>query len=326
MDLMGSLRERAAHRHTRIVFPEAQERAVVEAALELRRLGIAEPVLVGDAEEIRALGLDLGGLQIVDPAASADTLDAYAEAFAAEEGLPKRAVARQLAEPLNFSAMMVRSGDADGIVAGLVHETEEVVLAAEMYVGLGDGVVVPSSFFVMDVPGWSGGEDGLIVFADCAVAVNPTSEELAGIAISTAASVRALLGWEPRVAMISFSTRGSASHADVDKVTEALRIAREIDPTLRIDGELQIDSAIVPSVSARKIKGENVLEGSANVLVFPDLDAGNAAYKLVQRLAGAAAYGPILQGFSKPVSDLSRGATIEDIVGAATIVAAQVGA
>lgn len=326
MDLMKALRERAAEKHARVVFPEAAERKIVEAALEVRRLGIAEPILVGDAEAIAALGFDLKGIRVVDPSAAAEAIDAWAEAYSAEEGLPKRAVARQLGEPLNFAAMMVRSGDADGMVAGLVHETEEVVLSAEMYVGLAEGVVAPSSYFVMDVPGWEGGEGGLIVFADCAVTVNPTSEELAGIATCTASSVRALLGWEPRVAMISFSTKGSATHADVDKVTEALRIAKEIDPALRIDGELQVDSAIVPSVSAKKIKGENVLGGTANVLVFPDLDAGNAAYKLVQRLAGAAAYGPILQGFAKPVSDLSRGATVEDVVGATTIVAAQVGA
>jgi phosphate acetyltransferase len=210
------------------------------------------------------------------------------------------------------------------MVAGLVHATEKVILSSEMYVGLNPGVEIPSSYFVMDVPDWQGGEDGLIVFADCAVVVNPSSSELAGIALSSAASARALLGWEPRVAMISFSTKGSGTHPDVDKVVEALTIAREADPGLLIDGELQVDSAVVPVVSERKIKGENILKGRANILIFPDLDAGNAAYKLVQRLAGAAAYGPILQGFTKPVSDLSRGATVDDIVGATTIVAAQV--
>ncbi|TFH39980.1 MAG: hypothetical protein E4H01_17350 [Lysobacterales bacterium] len=231
---------------------------------------------------------------------------------------------RQLSEPLNFAAMMLRAGDADGMVAGLLHSTEDVILASEMFVGLADGIDIPSSYFVMDIPNWKGGEDGLIVFADCAVVTNPTSQELAGIALSSAASARNLLGWEPRVAMISFSTKGSGTHPDVDKVVEALALVRKTNPGLCIDGELQVDSAVVPSVAEKKIKGENVLKGRANILVFPDLDAGNAAYKLVQRMAGAAAYGPVLQGFAKPVSDLSRGATVDDILGAITIIAAQV--
>jgi phosphate acetyltransferase len=324
LDLMRTLQDRASKTHPRVVFPEASEPKIVEAALEAKRLGIAEPILVGDAEEIGGFGFDVGGIRIVNPATSAEAIDAYAEMYSEQEGLPKRAIARQLSDPLNFAAMMLRAGDADGMVAGLSHATEDVILASEMYVGLAPGVDTPSSYFVMDIPNWQGGEDGLIVFADCAVVANPTGQELAGIALSSAASVRSLLGWEPRVALISFSTKGSAMHPDVDKVAEALRIAKQADPGLCIDGELQVDSAIVPSVSAKKIEGENVLKGNANVLVFPDLDAGNAAYKLVQRLAGAAAYGPILQGFAKPVSDLSRGATVDDIVGATTMVAAQV--
>jgi len=320
---METLRQRAAKKCPRVVFPEGSDPNIVEASLEAQRLGIAQPILIGSPEQISALGL-LGNVRIVDPAASEEAIQAYAQTYEEQEGLPARAIARQLRDPLNFAAMMVRCGDADAMVAGLLYETEAVVLSSQMYIGLATGVIVPSSFIVMDVPGWSGGQDGLILFADCALVVSPTSAELASIALSSAASARALLGWVPRVAMISFSTKGSGTHPDVDKVVSALEIAREADPRLLIDGELQVDSAIVPEVSEKKIKGENILKGRANVLVFPDLDAANAAYKLVQRLAGAAAYGPVLQGLAKPVSDLSRGATVDDIVGAATIVAAQV--
>lgn len=322
MDLMKALQERAAKKCPRIIFPEASDRRIVDAAVEAARLGVARPILVGSSAAIGALGVDLGGIPIVDPAVSAEKIGAFAERYSEEVGLSTKSMLRRLPDPLNFAATMLRAGEADGMVAGFTYGTEAVVMASQIFVGLSEGVQLPSSFFVMDVPAWSGGEDGLIVFADCAVAVNPTSQELASIALSTAASVRTLLGWEPRIAMISFSTKGSATHPDVDKVVEAYRVAKEAEPTLCIDGELQVDSAIVPAVSDKKIKGESVLKGRANVLIFPDLDAANAAYKLVQRLAGAAAYGPVLQGFTKPVSDLSKGATFEDIVGATTIVAA----
>jgi phosphate acetyltransferase len=321
--LMEVLRQRAARTCPRVVFPEGSDPKIIEASLEVQRLGIARPILVGNRGQISALG-PLGHLQIADPAESEEAIQAYAEIYEVQEGLPAKAIARQLRDPLNFAAMMVRCGDAEGMVAGLLHETEAVVLSSQMYIGLATGVMVPSSFMVMDVPGWAGGEDGLILFADCALVVDPTSAELASIALSSAASARALLGWVPRVAMISFSTKGSGTHPDVDKVVRALETARAADPSLLIDGELQVDSAVVPEVSEKKIQGENILRGRANVLIFPDLDAANAAYKLVQRLAGAAAYGPVLQGLARPVSDLSRGATVDDIVGAVTLVAAQV--
>lgn len=324
MDLIKNLQIKAAQKQPKVVFPEADDPKILAAAVQGRDLGIAKSILVGDPKVIAALGVDVGGLPIVDPSASEDRIKDFAAAWSQREGYPQKTTERLLQDPLNFAAMLVGSGYADAMVAGLNHATEDVILSSQMFVGLARGVDTPSSFFVMDVPNWKGGEEGLIVFADCAVVPNPSVEELAGIALSSAASARALLGWEPRVAMISFSTRGSASHSDVDKVTQALAIVKKADPNLCVDGELQVDSAVVPAVSAKKIKGDNPLGGRANVLVFPDLDAGNAGYKLVQRLAGAAAYGPVLQGFAHPVSDLSRGATVEDIVGAITMVAAQV--
>ena len=324
MDLIESLQAKAAETQARVVYPEAEDGRIAAAAARVVQLGIAKPILVGDQQAILDLGVDTDGMTIVDPAASPERIKEYAASYCAREGFPQSAAERMLQEDtLHFAAMMVAEGDADAMVAGLTHATEDVILSSQMFIGLCDGVETPSSFFVMDVPGWQGGENGLIVFADCAVVTNPTSEELAGIALSSAASVRALLGWEPRIAFISFSTKGSAMHPDVDKVVLALEKVRTADPDLCVDGELQVDAAVVPAVAEKKIKDGSPVGGRANILVFPDLDAGNSGYKLVQRLAGAAAYGPVLQGFSSPVSDLSRGATLEDIVGATTMVAAQ---
>lgn len=208
------------------------------------------------------------------------------------------------------------------MVAGLSHTTGEVIMAGQMLVGLKEGISTVSSMGILSIPGYQGPEGDLLAIADCAVCAAPGPEELADIAISTSDTVKALLRWEPRVALLSFSTKGSASHERVDVVLDALALVRERRPDIVIDGELQLDSAIVPEVAARKVKEESPVAGKANVLIFPNLESGNIGVKLVQRFANAVAYGPLLQGFAKPISDLSRGAPVEEIVGAITMVAA----
>jgi phosphate acetyltransferase len=226
--------------------------------------------------------------------------------------------------PLYYAGMMAAAGDADTMVAGVATPTAMVIQAGVLTVGLAKGIETPSSFFLMVVPDFQGEKDKPFIFADCAVNIDPTASQLADIAIASQSSASKLLADDPRVAMLSFSTRGSASHEHVDKVTEALQIARQKVPGMMVDGEFQADSAIIPRVAAKKVKDESSVAGRANVLVFPDLDAGNIAYKLTQYMAGAAAIGPFLQGFAKPLSDLSRGASVDDIVAASAICLAQI--
>lgn len=326
MDFLQSIKQKAKACKKTIVLPESLERRTLEAAQIILQEELANIILVGNEAAIleKAEGLNISGANIVDSEhydRMNDFVDTLVE-LRKSKGLTREQAEKLLKDPLYFGVMMVKKGIADGMVAGAVNSTANVLRPSLQILKTAPNTKLVSSFFVMVVPDCDFGSNGIFVFSDAGLVPNPNAEELAAIAISSAKSFKALVGEEPVVGMLSFSTKGSANHPDVDKVIEATKIAKKLAPDLKVDGELQLDAAIVPSVGASKAPGSEVA-GKANVLIFPDLDAGNIGYKLTQRLAKAEAYGPITQGIAKPVNDLSRGCSAEDIVGVVAITCVQ---
>ena len=328
MAIIDRIKDKARADVKRIVLPEGDEPRTVQAAAKIKEEGLATLILLGDPAKVNAVaaekGADISGIEIIDPVASPKAAEYAAQLYEIRKakGMTEEEAAKKVADPMYYGIMMVKLGDVDGLVSGAIHATGDMLRPALQIIKAKPGMKTVSSCFLMECPNKALGQDGVLIFSDCGVIPNPTAEELANIALGAADSARSLAGMEPRVAMLSFSTKGSAKHDNVTKVQEATRIAHEMAPDLALDGELQLDAALVEKVGQLKAPGSKVA-GHANVLVFPDLGAGNIGYKLVQRLAHAEAYGPILQGIAKPCNDLSRGCSAEDIVATVAITACQ---
>lgn len=327
MGFIDSIKERAKADKKTIVLPESMDRRTWEAAEKILAEGIADLVILGTPEEVEAnsKGLNVSGAKVIDPNTS-DKLAEYVEKLVElrkSKGMTEEEAKKLLTtDYMYYACMMVKYGEADGVVSGACHSTANTIRPSLQIIKTKPGTKLVSAFFLMEVPNCEYGENGIFVFSDCGLNQNPTAEELAAIAGSSAESFKMLTGKEPKVAMLSYSTMGSAKHDDVTKVQEATKIAKADYPELALDGELQLDAALVPSVGSSKAPGSAVA-GQANTLIFPNLDAGNIGYKLVQRLAKADAFGPVLQGIAAPVNDLSRGCFSDDIVGVVAITAVQ---
>ena len=328
MSFIEQIKQRAKKEIKTIVLPEATDVRILEAAQIVKKEGYARVILIGNEEEVRKLAnekkIELGKTEIIDPSKSEET-ERYAKELyelRKAKGMTEEQATQLVLEPVYYGMMMVKLDEADGLVSGAAHSTSDTLRPALQILKTAPGTKLVSAFFVMVVPDCKYGENGTFIFADSGLNEEPDSEKLSEIAISSSKSFEQLVGKEPKVAMLSYSTYGSAHSASTEKIIEATKLVKEKEPKLLVDGELQLDAAIVPEVAEFKAKG-SPLKGEANVLVFPDLGAGNIGYKLVQRLAKAEAYGPLCQGIAKPVNDLSRGCSSEDVAGVVAITAVQ---
>ena len=328
MSFIDDIKNRAKKSIKTIILTESEDVRVLEAASKVTKEGFAKVILIGNQDETNKLAsdnnIDIAGIQIIDPVTS-NKYDEYVERFyelRKAKGITIEDAKKIIKDNMYFGPMMVKSGDADGLVSGACHSTANTLRPALQILKTAPGTKLVSAFFLMNVPDCKYGEDGIFVFGDCGLVENPNSDELSEIAISSSKSFKQLTNKEPKVAMLSYSTYGSAHSELTEKVVEATKLLKEKMPNLICDGELQLDAAIIPEISASKAKGSPI-DGKANTLIFPSLDAGNIGYKLVQRLAKAEAYGPLCQGIARPVNDLSRGCSSEDIVGVVAITAVQ---
>lgn len=320
MNLIEQIYAKAKEAPQRVAFPEATEEKILLCARECKDNGYCQPVLVGKEEDIRAaaanFGVSLEGIEVVDGYGEEFVNALVAEYLTVNNLFSEKSMKRRAAaDPMYTALMLQATGKVDVTFAGLTHTTGDVIMAAQSFIGMKEGVTTVSSSSIFNIPGYEGSEGNLLGFGDSAVCVNPSSEDLAGIAISACETVSALTGWEPRCALLSYSTLGSGSGPLVDKVVEAVKIANELRPDLAIDGEFQLDSAVNPGVAAKKVKRESKVAGKANIIIWPNIDVGNIGVKLVQQFAHADAYGPFLQGFKKIVCDCSRGAPVSELVG-----------